>query len=200
MGTYELRTHLFDPDYKRVKTTSIIVDVPADDSAGVSFSIDVVSSMKWTAEHPNLYHVGFELRRSGSQSATEAQLAKFGFREYEILDGKIHVNGEPVDFKGVNHHEHHPELGRTITENLRREEFEHLKQFNVDALRNSHYPRGPEFYEFADELGFYVCDEVNVETHQNPRLVNEYPAFHTQFMDRFRRMGGIAAKSRVPLS
>ncbi len=187
-ATYELRTHLFDPDYRRVKSTATTVDVPADDSAGVSFSVNVASPAKWSAEHPNLYHVGFELRKSGSQSAMEAQLTKFGFREYEILDGQIHVNGEPVDFKGVNHHEHHPKLGRTMAEKLRREEFERLKQFNVNALRNSHYPRGPEFYEFADEFGFYVCDEINAETHQNPELVDEYPAFHAQFMDRFTRM------------
>ncbi|WP_227779234.1 glycoside hydrolase family 2 TIM barrel-domain containing protein [Haladaptatus pallidirubidus] len=186
--TYELQTYLFDPDYQPVKTASKTVDVPADDSAGVSFSIDVASPAKWSAEYPNLYRVGFELRQSGSQSATEAQLAKFGFRKYEIIDGQIHVNGEPVNFKGVNLHEHHPKFGRTMAENLRREEFERLKQFNVNALRNSHYPRGPEFYEFADEFGFYVCDEVNAETHQNPDLVNEYPAFHTQFMNRFRRM------------
>ncbi|WP_264556066.1 glycoside hydrolase family 2 TIM barrel-domain containing protein [Halocatena marina] len=187
-GTYKLRTHLFDPNYRRVKTTSTTIDVPAGDSVGVSFSIDVASPSKWSAEHPNLYRVGFELRQLRSRSSTEAQLAKFGFREYEILDGQIHVNGEPVDFKGVNHHEHHPELGRTMTEEMRREELERLKQFNINALRNSHYPRGPEFYEFADELGFYVCDEVNVETHQNPELVNDYPAFHAQFMDRFARM------------
>lgn len=135
-----------------------------------------------------MYRVGVELHQSESQSVTEAQLAKFGFREYEIIDGQIHVNGVPVNFKGVNHHEHHPKLGRTMAENLRREEFERLKQFDVNALRNSHYPREPGFHEFADELGFYVCDEVNAETYQNPEFVNEYPAFHAQFMDRFRRM------------
>jgi beta-galactosidase len=57
-----------------------------------------------------------------------------------------------------------------------------------DRQYNSHYPRGPEFYEFADEYGIYVCDEVNAETHQNTSLVNDYPAFHDSFLERFHRM------------
>jgi beta-galactosidase len=189
-GSYTVRAHLFDPEYRKVTKLEGTTTVTAGESTGVTLETEIEDPDKWSAEQPNVYRLGFELllANSPSQRPLETQLAKVGFREYEIIDNQIHVNGEPVAFGGVNLHDHHPEFGRYVTTEMRRKDFVRAKQFNVNAFRNSHYPRGPEFYEFADEYGIYVCDEVNAETHQNTNLVNEYPAFHDSFLDRFKRM------------
>jgi beta-galactosidase len=189
-GSYAVRAHLFDPEYRKVTQIEGKTTVAAGESAGLTLETEIDDPDKWSAEHPNVYRVGFELLSADTPShrPLETQLTKIGFREYEIIDQQIHVNGEPVAFGGVNLHDHHPEFGRHMTTEMRRKDFERAKQFNVNAFRNSHYPRGPEFYEFADEYGIYVCDEVNAETHQNTTLVNNYPAFHDSFLDRFKRM------------
>ena len=186
--SYTLRAHLFDPDGDHVTTFEEDVDVPAGDSVGVTLETDVSEPRKWSAEHPHLYRLGFELVPAGSNRPLEAQLERVGFREYEIVDGRVHVNGTPVEFRGVNRHEHDPVHGRTMTTERIREDLELLKRSNVNAIRTSHYPNDPEFAALADEYGFYVQDEVNAETHQNEELVNEHPEFDPSFMDRFRRM------------
>ncbi|WP_247004363.1 glycoside hydrolase family 2 TIM barrel-domain containing protein [Halosolutus gelatinilyticus] len=186
--SYTLRAHLFDPDDECVTTVEEDVDVPAGESVGVALETDVANPSKWSAEHPNLYRLGFELVPAGSNRPIEAQLERVGFREYEIIDGQVRVNGEPVEFRGVNRHEHDPVRGRTMTTERIREDLEVMKRFNVNAIRTSHYPNDPRFAALADEYGFYVQDEVNAETHQNEELVNEHPEFDPSFMDRFRRM------------
>lgn len=189
-GSYTVRAHLFDPEHRKMAKLEGTTTVAAGESSGVTIEKKIDNPDKWSAEHPNVYRVGFELLSADSPSnrPLETQLAKVGFREYEIIDNQIHVNGEPVAFGGVNLHDHHAEFGRHVPTETRRKDFERAKQFNVNAFRNSHYPRDPEFYEFADEYGIYVCDEVNAETHQNTTLVNNYPAFNDSFLDRFKRM------------
>jgi len=187
-GEYALRAHLYDPDFQRVTTMEESVTVAAGESAGTTLETTVSDPEKWSAEFPNLYRIGFELVPERSNRTLEAQVDRVGFREYEIADGQVRVNGEPVEFRGVNRHEHDPERGRTATTEVIESDFELMKRFNVNAVRTSHYPNDPEFYYLADEYGLYVQDEVNAETHQNVSLVNDYPQFHPSFMDRFRRM------------
>ncbi|WP_222912941.1 glycoside hydrolase family 2 TIM barrel-domain containing protein [Natrinema sp. SYSU A 869] len=187
-SSYTLRARLFDPDDDHVATLEETVDVPVGERVDVALSTDVSDPRKWSAEHPHLYRLGFELAPAGSNNTTEAQLERVGFREYEIIDGQIHVNGESVAFRGVNRHEHDPVHGRTMTTERIREDLELMKRFNVNAVRTSHYPNDPEFAALADEYGLYVQDEVNAETHQNEELVTEHREFDPSFMDRFRRM------------
>jgi beta-galactosidase len=119
---------------------------------------------KWTAETPNLYSVAIELTdRQGNilQSITH----KTGFRQVEIKNACLLVNGQAVKIKGVNRHEFDCRAGRAITRESMIEDIRLMKQHNINAVRTSHYPNHPEWYALCDEYGLYVMDEANVESH-----------------------------------
>ncbi|POX44353.1 beta-galactosidase [Streptomyces sp. Ru71] len=112
----------------------------------------------WTAETPRLYD---------GVLATEGERValRIGFRTVELRDGLIRVNGEPVLFKGVNRHEWHPEKGRALDRATMREDVLLMKRHNINAVRTSHYPPHPAFLDLCDELGLWVIDECDLETH-----------------------------------
>ena len=113
---------------------------------------------------------------------------KIGFREIEVRNEQILINGKAVDFKGVNRHEHHPEMGRTMTTDMMRKDLALMKQFNVNAVRHAHYPNDPRWYELCDEYGIYICDEVNAECHQGENWLADVPGWEPSFMHRFEYM------------
>jgi beta-galactosidase len=90
---------------------------------------------------------------------------RVGFREIEIKGNLFLVNGIPVKMKGVNRHEFHPEEGQVVTRESMLRDIRLMKQFNVNAVRNAHYPMVPEWYDLCDEFGIYLMDEANLETH-----------------------------------
>ena len=112
----------------------------------------------WTAETPILY----TLRVSSGGETVEL---KFGFRTIKIQDSTFTVNGSPIQLRGVNRHEHHPLWGRAVPEETVREELALMKRSNINAIRTSHYPPSTLLLELADELGFWVVDECDFETH-----------------------------------
>lgn len=129
--------------------------------------------LTWTSEHPNLYTL---LIRTTVDGHTDIIPYHVGFRRIEIKEinefdnnGKPYscllINGKPVKIKGVNIHEHNPETGHYVTEELMRKDFELMKQNNINAVRLCHYPQGHRFYELCDEYGLYVYDEANIESH-----------------------------------
>ncbi|GHF46770.1 glycoside hydrolase family 2 TIM barrel-domain containing protein [Streptomyces griseosporeus] len=112
----------------------------------------------WTAETPRLYD---------GVLATEGERVplRIGFRTVELSDGLIKVNGKAVLFKGVNRHEWHPERGRALNPETMREDVLLMKRHNINAVRTSHYPPHPAFLDLCDELGLWVIDECDLETH-----------------------------------
>lgn len=118
----------------------------------------VPGAAPWSAEEPTLYTL--RIRTAGETVET-----RIGFRTVRIRDGVFEVNGAPVRLRGVNRHEHHPRLGRHVPRELVREELGLIKRSNVNALRTSHYPPDPVLLDLADELGFWVIDECDLETH-----------------------------------
>jgi beta-galactosidase len=90
---------------------------------------------------------------------------RIGFRTVEIADGEVRVNGKRVMIKGVNRHEHDPVTYRVMSMESMRKDIELMKQANVNAVRTSHYPNDPRWYDLADEYGLYVMDEANIESH-----------------------------------
>jgi beta-galactosidase len=187
-GSREIRATLYDPDGSRVTTLTEHADIT--DGAVVELSADVSDPEKWSAEHPNLYEVTLEL--ISGERVTEAMVDKIGFRRYETSRGQpgaqVLVNGEPVNIRGTNRHETHPESGRTVPIETMRTDLERMKQYNINAVRTSHYPNDPSFIRLADEYGVYVMDEVGVETHWWQGLLENTDAFHNQAVARFRRM------------
>ena len=139
-----------------------------------SFEYDLKNVAPWSAEHPNLYKLLMTIKEDGK--VIEVVPFNVGFRRFEMKqidqaaeNGKPYTvllfNGQPVKFKGVNIHEHNPETGHYVTEELMRKDFELMKQNNINAVRLCHYPQDRKFYELCDEYGLYVYDEANIESH-----------------------------------
>ena len=134
-----------------VGSRKAIIKIPVNDVA------------KWTAEDPNLYTVTIQLTVDSSCSHKVEQ--KVGFRKVELRDGLICVNGQPIRFRGVNRHDHHPSFGRAVPLDFIRKDLMLMKTHNINALRCSHYPSHPKLLGLADELGLWVIDEADLECH-----------------------------------
>ncbi|MBQ4635372.1 MAG: discoidin domain-containing protein [Akkermansia sp.] len=137
-------------------------------AAGENVRTTVNATMKapalWSAEKPNLYRLMIYLKDAEGK-VTETISRKIGFRDVQLVDGRFLVNGQPVKLKGVNRHESQHANGHTVTEEECRQELLIMKRGNINHIRNSHYPQPAFFYEMCDELGIYVCDEANIESH-----------------------------------
>ena len=134
--------------------------------------------MQWSAETPNLYSLLISVAADGQ--ATETVSARLGFRTSEIKDGLLLINGKYVLLKGANIHEHHPIHGHVVDKEMMLKDFTLMKQYNVNAIRTSHYPQSRLFYDLCDELGFYVIDEANIESH-GMGYGRQNPAFHPEW-------------------
>ena len=133
------------------------------DQATLSTSIPVENPFKWTAETPYLYTLILNLR--ANDGSVESVAKKIGFREVEIKNGQVLINGVAPLFKGVNRHEFDPYKGRALDEASMIKDITLMKQYNFNAVRTSHYPNQIRWYELCDEYGLYVMDEANVESH-----------------------------------
>ena len=139
--------------------------IPVGQEMVINASYSVPNPKLWSAEQPNLYRLLMTVENEQGD-IVEVISAKVGFREVEIVDGQLLVNGVPIYTKGVNRHESEPETGRVVTEALMRKDIELMKQHNFNAVRTSHYPNDARWYALTDEYGLYVVDEANIESHQ----------------------------------
>ena len=130
----------------------------------VTLNFDVGSVRRWTAETPELYTVILDLEGS---TETDRQVVgfKIGFRTVEVANGQLLVNGVPITIRGVNRHETDPVSGHVIDEASMVQDIQLMKQNNINAVRTSHYPNHPRWYELADQFGLYLVDEANIESH-----------------------------------
>lgn len=145
-------------------TKQLPFSVASGEEQEISFSEKVSSPLKWTAETPDLYRLDIELsRKHGTVQQVISQ--KIGFRKVEIKNGLLLLNGQPIKIKGVNRHEFDPYTGRYITREMMERDIKLMKSFNINAVRTSHYPNHPDWYDLCDEYGLYVMDEANVESH-----------------------------------
>lgn len=128
----------------------------AASSSNITLSID--SPVLWNAEKPYLYTV---IIRCAGEVITD----RIGIREITIENKIVYINGMPIKFHGVNRHDSDPVTGFTISREQIIKDMSLMKQHNVNAIRTSHYPNAPYFYELCDEYGFYVIDEADIEAH-----------------------------------
>ena len=140
------------------------LDVAAGEERTLEFTSAVRKPRQWTAETPNLYTLLIELLNDDSD-VTEIVTAKVGFRRIEIAGGLLRVNGVPITIRGVNRHETDPITGHVVSEASMIRDIQLMKQNNINAVRTSHYPNSPRWYELADRFGLYLVDEANVESH-----------------------------------
>ncbi|WP_432843411.1 glycoside hydrolase family 2 TIM barrel-domain containing protein [Dactylosporangium sp. CA-092794] len=165
-----------------------VVDVPELGLHGLAVGVahDAGPVGPWTAETPRLYTLTV---------ATPAETAtlRIGFRTVAVENGLLTVNGRRIVLHGVNRHEFHPGLGRVVPPDVVRAELELMKRHHVNAIRTSHYPPHPAVLDLCDELGFYVIDECDYETHGFERVgwrgnPSDDPRFADACVDRMRRM------------
>jgi beta-galactosidase len=162
-----------------VRVPELNLELPA----GTEVRVPGVES--WSAEVPRLYEATVT-------APGEAVALQVGFRSISIEDAQFKVNGRRILLRGVNRHEHHPRLGRVVPRDVMEAELRLMKQHNINAIRTSHYPPHPDFLALADQLGFYVVLECDLETHgfesagwaQNP---SDDPQWETALVERMRR-------------
>ncbi|WIE61974.1 glycoside hydrolase family 2 TIM barrel-domain containing protein [Curtobacterium sp. MCLR17_032] len=164
------------------------------DSADDVAPITVEGVEPWSAELPRLYDATLTSGSgaAGGGAAGETVSLRLGFRTVQIVGDRFLVNGERVVFHGVNRHETHPVRGRVFDEAHARADMALMKRSNVNAIRTSHYPPHPRVLDLADELGFWVILECDLETHGfefqgwqgNP---SDDPAWEDAYLDRIAR-------------
>jgi beta-galactosidase len=194
---WTLEAQLFDEDKAPVLDTALKIPVDkilnerwpviGNVPFGNLMSVLVKNPKKWSAEYPHLYTLVLYLKNDQGAIA-ETRSCRVGFREVELVDGKMLVNGLPILLYGVNRHDWHPQKGKAITRESMRKDAEMMKKFNVNASRSAHYPNDPYWYELCDEYGIYVMDEANVESHGHGSIFSNLPEWHQAFVDRAIRM------------
>ncbi|MDK8183195.1 glycoside hydrolase family 2 TIM barrel-domain containing protein [Paenibacillus sp. UMB4589-SE434] len=152
----------------------------------------VTNPNKWTAETPYLYTLLLSLY-DVHHRLVEVIPSRVGFRKVEVRGGQMLVNGTAIQLKGVNRHDHHPELGRYVPYTVMKQDVLMMKQHNINAVRTAHYPNDPRFYDLCDELGLYVMDEADLETHGTelvgkPDWLSDNPLWEAAYIDRIERM------------
>lgn len=190
---YAVEVVLTDANGKTVFTKNLPVpQVAAKGESKVSFVQNVNSPKLWSAEFPNLYDVTIALKKVSGEVA-ELTAVKTGFRKIEMKNNQVYINGTPIIIRGTDIHEHHPKTGHTLTNETRIQDIRLMKQFNLNAIRMSHYPQSPDMYKLCDKYGLYVIDEANIEAHdldgfdrsRHPSFLSEWLGQH---MDRTQRM------------
>ena len=156
----------------------------------VKLSAKVTNPAKWSAEAPNLYTLVLALADDTGR-VIETTACRIGFRRVEIVDGELLINGQAVLFKGVNRHEHDPDVGHAITVESMIADIKLMKRHNVNAVRTCHYPNQPLWYDLCDEYGIYLIDEANIESHgmgYGERTLAIRAEWRDAHMDRTMRM------------
>lgn len=152
--------------------------------------LDVSAPKLWTEETPALYRVILESFAEDVEPEQASFL--FGFRQVEMKDGVLLVNQSPVKIKGVNRHEVSPENGQVITALEMEQDLALMKKNNINAVRCSHYPNHPHWYDLCDQVGMYVMDEANIESHGISYRRNILPGndfrWMTMVLDRIQAM------------
>lgn len=188
-GKQTVEVALFDAEGKEIERVNKQVNATKEGNALLELQVSNVKL--WSAEKPYLYQLVINLK-DAKGNVYQSTGSKVGFREVKIANGQLLVNGQPVLLKGVNRHEHDERYGHVISKESMLKDIELFKQNNINAVRTSHYPNDPLWYQLCDEYGIYVIDEANIETHgfgyDEDKTPANKPEFLEPHLDRMRRM------------
>ncbi len=178
---------LLDDGRRRVvPVISASCNVPAGQETKQTLWADVRNTRNWSAEDPYLYRLLLTLKDADGK-VVEVIPVNIGFRKVELKDGNLLVNGRRIFIKGVNRHEFHPKRGQYVQPEDMIGDILLMKQNNINAVRTSHYPNTPAWYDLCDRYGIYLVDEANIECHGANQLTDN-PAWQPAYMDRTVRM------------
>ena len=191
-GSVEFK--LMDIDGNEIKVdgelSKTVSTIKPGESQEIVISGNVSNPLKWSHETPNLYKVAISLK-NGKGEVNEVVACNTGFREIEIKNREVLLNGKPILFKGVNKVEHNPVLGKQTTPEWLEKEVLLMKQNNINSIRTAHYPHHPYLYDLCDKYGILLLDEANVESHgmrYGKESLAKDPAWEKAHVQRLRSM------------
>jgi beta-galactosidase len=186
-----VEANLLDADGQSIVAPRIQMQVNPDGTGGQAMiTTTVPNPHKWTAETPYLYKLLLTLKDSAGKTL-EVIPWNVGFRKVEIKDGNLLVNGQRILIKGTDRHEFDPDRGQAITPAIMERDIRMMKQFNLNAVRCSHYPNQTAWYDLCDRYGIYLIDEANIESHgmgYGERTLAKNPEWANAHMNRTVRM------------
>ncbi|MDR1144728.1 MAG: hypothetical protein LBK71_01150, partial [Verrucomicrobiales bacterium] len=155
------------------------------DQRAASLSATVKNPARWTAETPDLYTLIVGVKSAAGTHWTRQRL---GFRRIEVKQRQVHVNGQSILIRGVNYHDHDEVKGKVMTPEQLRADICQMKRCNFNAIRTCHYPKDTAFLDLCDELGMYVVDEANIESHAFYGELCRDPRYTAAFTTRVMSM------------
>jgi beta-galactosidase len=197
-GNGMVTVDLLDKNGNKVFTQSKNYSLGKDSLQTIHFTGTIENPFKWNAETPDLYDcIITNVNRKGIVTTTYTG-AKAGFRKVEIINAQLLVNGAAIYVHGVNRHEHDDVNGHVPSKELMQKDIQLMKQYNINAVRCSHYPNDPLWYKLCDQYGLYLVDEANIESHamgaefqsrfDKSKHVAYLPEWAPAHFDRHRRM------------
>lgn len=189
---YNIEYKLLDENLSPVVDSVVVEDIVVEGEKTFSTDISIPKPNKWSAESPYLYNLLMILKDLKGE-IVEVVPSKVGFRNIELKDGNFLVNGVPIMLKGVNRHEVHPDLGRAVPFYSMEEDIVLMKRHNINAVRTSHYPNHPRFYDLCDKYGLYIIDEADLECHGFELTgdigeISKDPKWKNYYVERMKRM------------
>ena len=189
----KLTVTLLDDQRQEILSRAVAeqVTLPPGGSRVVEACYALKSPRKWNAEEPNLYTLLLSLYGENDE-LLEVHRVMVGFRQVQIRDGQLWINGVSVKLKGVNRHDTHPDLGHAVTLANMVQDIVLMKQHNINTVRTSHYPNDTRWLELCDRYGLYVIDEADLECHGMEaggwERLSSNPQWEDAYVDRARRM------------
>ena len=186
-----LKIQIFD-DIKEVFSYQEEIEINSKDTLSIKVKTIIPNVKQWSAETPNCYQLRLQLLDVENEKNNQFIDKKIGFRNIQIHNNQLLVNGKAIDIKGVNRHETDPFTGHVVSKESMERDIRLMKQNNINAVRSSHYPNHPFWYDLCDKYGLYVIDEANIESH--PLAIDEKTQIGNEMswlpahLDRTQRM------------
>lgn len=190
-GILDVRVQQFGAsgvEYELADAQGNVVSKDAISAKASSFEVAIKNPKLWSAETPYLYTLKISLKKGKKTIETATQ--KVGFRDVKIVNSQLLVNGKPILIKGADRHELDPDGGYVVSKERMIQDIREMKRMNINAVRTSHYPNSPLWYDLCDEYGIYVVAEANVESHgmgYGDKTLAKEPSFSLAHMQRNQR-------------
>lgn len=168
------------------------IEINANDTISLNIETTIANVKQWSAEIPNCYQLCIQLLDQEDEKNNQFIQKNIGFRNVRIQNNQLLVNGKAIYIKGVNRHETDPYSGHVVSKESMERDIQLMKQNNINAVRSSHYPNHPYWYDLCDKYGLYVIDEANIESHplandEETQIGNEM-SWLPAHLDRIQRM------------
>ncbi len=182
-----VKAELLDGE-KRIDLGCCEVSLDPKQEADFSFSKLIKNPKLWSPEFPNLYTLLITLEKGGETVCAKA--IKVGFKQIDFIKEKIYLNGRELMVRGVNRHDFDPDTGWNVPDKRYEQDITILKRSNINAVRTSHYPDDPRFYDWCNEYGLLVMDECDMESHGVRRkgVPGSNPKWTGAVCDKMERM------------